>query len=83
MGVKLAWPLIGFVGFQKSKQLLATESGLFLSSGIPTVGSESFGILVDSRRVYQNTFLYATHVSENNTCVRVLMTYFDYNSYRD
>jgi hypothetical protein len=27
--------LLGFVGFQKSKQLHATESGLFLSSGIP------------------------------------------------
>jgi hypothetical protein len=34
VGLKLAWPLLGFVGFQKSKKLLATAGGLFLSSGI-------------------------------------------------
>jgi hypothetical protein len=34
MGVKLAWPLLGFVGFHKSEQLYATERGLFLSTGI-------------------------------------------------
>jgi hypothetical protein len=27
--------VLGFIGFQKSYQLPATESGLFLSSGIP------------------------------------------------
>jgi hypothetical protein len=27
--------LLGFIGFQKSKKLHATESGLFVSSGIP------------------------------------------------
>jgi hypothetical protein len=34
VGVTLAWTLLGFVGFQKSEQLHATECGLFLSSGI-------------------------------------------------
>jgi hypothetical protein len=34
VGLKLAWPLLGFVGFQKSKNLFATEGGLFLFSGI-------------------------------------------------
>jgi hypothetical protein len=34
VGIKLAWPLLGFVGFQKSEQLHVTERGLFLSSGI-------------------------------------------------
>jgi hypothetical protein len=34
VGLKLAWPLLGFIGFQKSRKFLATESGLFLSSGI-------------------------------------------------
>jgi hypothetical protein len=29
VGIKLAWPLLGFVGFQKSEQLHATERGLF------------------------------------------------------
>jgi hypothetical protein len=29
VGIKLAWPLLGFVGFQKSEQLYATECGLF------------------------------------------------------
>jgi hypothetical protein len=29
VGVKLALPLLGFVGFQKSEQLHATERGLF------------------------------------------------------
>jgi hypothetical protein len=29
VGIKLAWPLLGFIGFQKSEQLHATESGLF------------------------------------------------------
>jgi hypothetical protein len=27
--VKLAWHLLGFIGFQKSEQLHATERGLF------------------------------------------------------
>jgi hypothetical protein len=34
VGIKLAWHFLGFVGFQKSEQLHATERGLFLSSGI-------------------------------------------------
>jgi hypothetical protein len=34
VGIKLAWPLLGFVGFQKREQLHATERGLFLFSGI-------------------------------------------------
>jgi hypothetical protein len=34
VGIKLAWPLLGFIGFQKSEQLHATERGLFLSSDI-------------------------------------------------
>jgi hypothetical protein len=29
VGVKLAWPLLGLVGFQKSEKLHATERGLF------------------------------------------------------
>jgi hypothetical protein len=29
VGVKLAWPLLGFVGFQKSEQLHAIARGLF------------------------------------------------------
>jgi hypothetical protein len=28
VGIKLAWPLLGFVGFQKSEQLHATERDL-------------------------------------------------------
>jgi hypothetical protein len=27
--VKLAWPLLGFVGFQKNEELQSTEHGLF------------------------------------------------------
>jgi hypothetical protein len=34
VGIKLAWSLLGFIGFQKSEQLHATECALFLSSGI-------------------------------------------------
>jgi hypothetical protein len=29
VGINIAWPLLGFVGFQKSDQLHATERGLF------------------------------------------------------
>jgi hypothetical protein len=29
VGIKLAWPLLGFIGFQKSEQLHATGRGLF------------------------------------------------------
>jgi hypothetical protein len=29
VGIKLAWPLLGFFGFQKIEQLHATERGLF------------------------------------------------------
>jgi hypothetical protein len=29
VGIKLAWHLLGFVGFQKSEQLYATGGGLF------------------------------------------------------
>jgi hypothetical protein len=29
VGVKFAWPLLGFDGFHKSEQLHATERGLF------------------------------------------------------
>jgi hypothetical protein len=29
VGIKHAWPLLGFVGFQKSEQLHATERGMF------------------------------------------------------
>jgi hypothetical protein len=29
VGIKLAWPLLGFVGFQNSEHLHATERGLF------------------------------------------------------
>jgi hypothetical protein len=35
VGVKLAWYLLGFVGFQKSEQLHATERGLFSFLGHP------------------------------------------------
>jgi hypothetical protein len=34
VGLKLDWPLLGFVGFHKRKQLLTTEGGSFLSLGI-------------------------------------------------
>jgi hypothetical protein len=34
MGIKLVWRLLGFIGFQKSEQLHATECRLFLSSGV-------------------------------------------------
>jgi hypothetical protein len=37
--VKLAWPLLGFVGFQKSDQLHATERGLFSFLRHPSVGA--------------------------------------------
>jgi hypothetical protein len=37
VGVKSAWPLLGFVGFQKSEQLHATERGLFSFLGHPQV----------------------------------------------
>jgi hypothetical protein len=33
--VKNAWPLLGFVGFQKSEQLYATARGLFSFLGHP------------------------------------------------
>jgi hypothetical protein len=29
VGIKIAWPLLGLVGFQKSEQLHATGRGLF------------------------------------------------------
>jgi hypothetical protein len=34
VGIKLASTLLGFIGFQKSKQLHATERDFFPSSGI-------------------------------------------------
>jgi hypothetical protein len=34
VGIKLAWPLLGFVGFHRIEQLHATERGFFLSTGI-------------------------------------------------
>jgi hypothetical protein len=39
--VKLAWPLLGFVGFHKSEQLHATECGLFSFLRHPLV--DAFG----------------------------------------
>jgi hypothetical protein len=41
VGIQLAWPLLGFVGFQKNEQLHATERGLFSFPGHPSV--DAFG----------------------------------------
>jgi hypothetical protein len=35
VGITLAWPLLGFCGFQKSEQLHSTERGLFSFLGHP------------------------------------------------